>query len=170
MGYLLAQIFLCLLIAAALGALIGWFLRGLGRDEPAPAAPRDDAELHAARRRISELERELAECRAKPAPAAPRAAAPAAAAPAAAAAGTALFGTPAERPIDDLKIVSGIGPKIEKQLAGIGITTYKQIANFTQDDIERVNDAIEVFQGRIEREEWVPQAARLHREKYGTNP
>ena len=168
MGYLLAQIFFCLLLAFALGLLIGWLLRGLRKDEPVVKTVRDDEGLNAARRRITELERELAECRAS----ARKAPVAAAAAPVAAAAAGArgLFGTPAETPIDDLKVISGIAAVIEKQLAGIGITTYRQIANFTQEDIERVNDAIEVFQGRIEREKWVPQAARLHREKYGTEP
>ena len=169
MGYLLAQIFFCLLIAFALGVLIGWWLRGFRREDPVETvAPRDDKALADARRRIATLESDLAACRAassRPAPvAAPMAAA------GAAAGGTALFGTPADAPIDDLKVISGIAAVIEKQLAGIGVTTYRQIANFTQADIEKVNDAIEVFQGRIEREEWVPQAAELHREKYGTEP
>ena len=177
MGYLLAQIFFCLLLAFALGLVIGWLLRSFRRDEPAG----NDPALADARRRITGLERELAACREGSAPEAPRAA-PSGAAVSRAATGGAmaggaasgvasgLFGAPAQAPVDDLKIISGVGPVIETQLAGIGITTYRQIANFTAEDIERVNDAIEVFQGRIEREEWVPQAAELHREKYGTEP
>ena len=169
MGYLLAQIFFCLLLAFALGVLIGWLLRSLRREEPSPA---DDRALADARTRVTALEAELAACLdAKPvAPVATHAAPPAAGA-AAAASGAAmgLFGAIADKPVDDLKLISGIAEVIETQPAGIGVTTYKQIANFTADDVERVNDAIEVFQGRIEREEWIPQAARLHREKYGTD-
>ena len=46
---------------------------------------------------------------------------------------------------DDLKRVSGIGPSIESQLAEIGVTTYRQIALFTDDDIERVGRAHRLF-------------------------
>ncbi|MEM6325658.1 MAG: hypothetical protein AAF791_00935 [Bacteroidota bacterium] len=167
MGYLFVQILLCLLLAFLLGLIIGWLLRGARR------ADCDECEekLSAARARIVELERDLSTARstvaAAPAPTPPAPTPPPAAA---AAAPMALFGAPAEAPVDDLKVISGIGPVIEKQLAGIGVTTYRQIANFTEEDVVRVNKAIEVFQGRIEREEWIPQAARLHREKYNTEP
>lgn len=166
MGYLLSQIFLCLLAAFALGLLLGWLLWSR-RDDAAPA--RDDQALATARARIASLEADLADCRATSA-AAPAVATPVAAAPPAAAGGGAaagLFGAPAETPVDDLKRISGIGPKIERQLAGIGITTFRQIATLTPDDVARVNDAIQVFQGRIEREKWIAQAQELHREDYG---
>ena len=177
MGYLFLQILFCLLLAFALGALIGWLAHGLrGRD-----CAEAERELDAARGRIAELRRELASARASGAPSTAVAAAPtppvdpappeADVEPApAAATGAALFGAPAEAPVDDLKKISGVGTVIEKQLAGIGVTTYRQIATFSAEDVARVNDAIEVFQGRIEREEWIPQAAALHREAYGTEP
>ncbi|GAB3013803.1 hypothetical protein [Spirosoma pulveris] len=62
---------------------------------------------------------------------------------------------------DDLKVIIGIGPFLEKKLNAIGIYTFRQIANFAQDDIEQVNDIIEFFPGRIERDNWVGQAAEL---------
>ena len=71
---------------------------------------------------------------------------------------------------DDLKRISGIGATIERQLAEIGITTYRQIAHFTDEDIERVGAHIDFFPDRIRREGWVVQAAALHRETYGTQP
>ncbi|MEL6615122.1 MAG: hypothetical protein AAFQ43_05260, partial [Bacteroidota bacterium] len=71
---------------------------------------------------------------------------------------------------DDLKRISGIGATIERQLAEIGITTYRQIAHFSDDDIERVGAHIDFFPDRIRREGWVVQAAALHRETYGTQP
>jgi len=58
---------------------------------------------------------------------------------------------------DDLKRIRGIGILIEKKLHGLGITTYQQVANWTRDDVERVNRAL-TFQGRIERENWIEQA------------
>ena len=62
---------------------------------------------------------------------------------------------------DDLKAIAGVGPFLEKKLHAIGIYTFRQIANFNQDDTEQVNDVIEFFPGRIKRENWVGQAAEL---------
>lgn len=193
MAYLIAQIFVCLLLAALLGGLIGWLLRGRGR-----AAAPDAGALGTATQRIADLERELAACR-RSAPAAdastsgtlgtglaasaagfvsgaalhsdtaPPAVAPPTPATPSATAGQALFGTPAAAPVDDLEAISGIGPVIATQLAGIGVTTFRQIARFTPEDVARVNDALGVFQGRIGREDWTGQAARLHQETYGSD-
>lgn len=66
---------------------------------------------------------------------------------------------------DDLKLIIGVGPFLEKKLHAIGIYTFRQIANFNQDDIEQVNDVIEFFPGRIGREDWVGQSARLAKNK-----
>lgn len=66
---------------------------------------------------------------------------------------------------DDLKVIVGVGPFLEKKLHAIGIYTFRQIANFTQEDIEKVNDIIEFFPGRIERDNWVGQAAELAAKK-----
>lgn len=62
---------------------------------------------------------------------------------------------------DDLKIIHGIGPFLEKKLHAIGIYTFRQVANFTKEDVDRVNDIIEFFPGRIERDNWVGQSAEL---------
>jgi large subunit ribosomal protein L21 len=61
---------------------------------------------------------------------------------------------------DDVKLISGVGPALEKKLAAQGITSLKQIAEFTAADIERVDSEL-AFKGRIEREEWVEQAKDL---------
>jgi predicted flap endonuclease-1-like 5' DNA nuclease len=61
---------------------------------------------------------------------------------------------------DDLKIIGGIGPKLEKKLNELGIWHFDQIAAWTPAEIEWVNQAIS-FRGRIERENWVSQAAQL---------
>ena len=58
---------------------------------------------------------------------------------------------------DKLTEINGIGPVIEGKLNGLGITTFKQIAEFTAEDIERIDTELN-FKGRIEREEWVAQA------------
>jgi len=62
---------------------------------------------------------------------------------------------------DDLTLISGIGGWIEKKLNALDIYTFKQIANFNNEDIDVVTDAIEFFPGRIERDEWVHQAKDL---------
>lgn len=61
---------------------------------------------------------------------------------------------------DDLKKILGIGPVIEEQLNGMGIYHYQQIADFSQQDVDNVNEAL-AFPGRIERDEWIEQARDL---------
>lgn len=71
----------------------------------------------------------------------------------------ALFEAPEGEP-DDLKQISGVGPVLETKLHGLGIRKFSQIANFSADDIMRVDDAL-AFKGRIERDNWVEQATTL---------
>jgi predicted flap endonuclease-1-like 5' DNA nuclease len=60
---------------------------------------------------------------------------------------------------DDLKIILGIGPFIEEKLNALGIYTFVQISKFTEEDIEKVTEAIAFFPGRIQRDKWIVQAA-----------
>jgi predicted flap endonuclease-1-like 5' DNA nuclease len=71
------------------------------------------------------------------------------------------FGTAKDAEKDDLKMISGIGPYIEERLHALDIFTFRQISNFTKQDIETINDAIIYFSGRIDRDEWVAQAKEL---------
>ena len=91
-------------------------------------------------------------------PAAKKAAPKAAVAAGAVAAG-ALFAAQDGEP-DDLKQISGVGPVLEKKLHALGITKFAQVAAFTADDIAKVDDALS-FKGRIERDNWLDQAAEL---------
>ncbi len=61
---------------------------------------------------------------------------------------------------DDLKKLSGVGPALEKKLNDAGITTYAQIAAWTEADIADMDEKLS-FKGRIEREGWVDQAKEL---------
>lgn len=61
---------------------------------------------------------------------------------------------------DDLKQLSGVGPALEKKLIAAGITTFAQIAAWTEDDIADMDEKLS-FKGRIEREGWVEQAKAL---------
>lgn len=58
---------------------------------------------------------------------------------------------------DDLKELSGVGPAIEKKLHEAGVTTFAQIAAWTEEDIAAMDEKLS-FKGRIEREGWVEQA------------
>jgi len=71
------------------------------------------------------------------------------------------FGTATEAEEDDLKMISGIGPFIEERLHALDIYTFRQISKFTAKDIDTINDAIEYFSGRIERDDWIAQAREL---------
>ena len=71
------------------------------------------------------------------------------------------FGKATKAKKDDLKMISGIGHFVEERLYALDIYTFKQISKFTAKDIETINDAIEYFSGRIERDEWVAQAKEL---------
>ncbi|MEO0922747.1 MAG: 30S ribosomal protein S2 [Pseudomonadota bacterium] len=75
------------------------------------------------------------------------------------AAPAALFSTPEGEP-DDLKKISGVGPVLEQKLHALGITRFSQVAAFTPEDIAKVDDALS-FKGRIERDNWLGQAAEL---------
>ncbi|GAB3795324.1 NADH dehydrogenase [Spirosoma humi] len=66
---------------------------------------------------------------------------------------------------DDLKDIVGIGPFLERKLHSLGIYTFRQIANFTREDVNKVNELIEFFPGRIERDSWVEQAKRFYERK-----
>lgn len=75
------------------------------------------------------------------------------------------FGTANPEERDDLKMISGIGPFIEERLNALDIFTFRQISKFTANDIDTINDAIEYFSGRIERDEWVIQAKEVLQNK-----
>lgn len=69
---------------------------------------------------------------------------------------------------DDLKDIVGIGPFLERKLHSLGIYTFRQVANFTKQDIDKVNEIIEFFPGRIERDNWVEQSKEFYNRKYGS--
>ena len=70
----------------------------------------------------------------------------------------------AEAAADDLKVLSGVGPALEKKLHAAGVTSFAQIAAWTEADIAEFDEKLS-FKGRIEREGWVEQAKQLAAEK-----
>jgi len=87
-------------------------------------------------------------------PAAKKAAAPKAEAKAEAPKAAAAAGA------DDLKKLSGVGPALEKKLLEAGVTSFAQIASWTEAEIAEFDEKLS-FKGRIEREGWVAQAKDL---------
>lgn len=61
---------------------------------------------------------------------------------------------------DDLKLISGIGPKLEQVLNGLGIWTFAQIAAWQPEEAAWVDDYLQ-FSGRIGRDNWISQAGAL---------
>jgi predicted flap endonuclease-1-like 5' DNA nuclease len=70
-----------------------------------------------------------------------------------------LFDAPPDN-ADDLKVISGVGPVLEKKLKDLGVYRYEQIASWKKADIEWVDERLK-FRGRIERDDWVKQAKKL---------
>jgi predicted flap endonuclease-1-like 5' DNA nuclease len=75
-----------------------------------------------------------------------------------------LFGPGAP---DDLKLIVGVGPVLERMLQQLGVTTFRQIANWSERDIDDFDAKLPEFPGRIRRDAWVTQARALHQSKYG---
>jgi len=61
---------------------------------------------------------------------------------------------------DDLKKLSGVGPALEKKLHDAGVTTFAQIAAWSDADVTEMDEKLS-FKGRIEREGWIAQAKDL---------
>ena len=61
---------------------------------------------------------------------------------------------------DDLTTISGVGPVIVKKLHAEGVTTFAQIAAWSDADVEAIEEKLS-FKGRVGREDWIAQAAEL---------
>lgn len=61
---------------------------------------------------------------------------------------------------DDLKQITGVGPKLEEKLNSLGIYHYQQIAGWGDSDIAWIDSELQA-RGRVERDNWVGQAAAL---------
>jgi predicted flap endonuclease-1-like 5' DNA nuclease len=68
---------------------------------------------------------------------------------------------------DDLKLIVGVGPVLERMLHNLGITTFRQIARWTEREVAEFDAKLPEFPGRIQRDQWVIQARALHESKYG---
>jgi len=58
---------------------------------------------------------------------------------------------------DDLKLISGVGPKLEGTLNELGFYHFDQVASWRKKEVEWVDSRLK-FKGRIERDDWISQA------------
>jgi len=66
---------------------------------------------------------------------------------------------------DDLKMIKGVGPKLEAMLNSMGFFHFDQIGKWGQDEIVWIDQNLEGFTGRATRDNWVEQAQQLARGK-----
>jgi predicted flap endonuclease-1-like 5' DNA nuclease len=62
---------------------------------------------------------------------------------------------------DDLTRIRGVKRVMERTLHDVGVFYFWQIADWSPEDVEHMHDILPEFKGRIERDEWVEQAAEL---------
>jgi predicted flap endonuclease-1-like 5' DNA nuclease len=182
-------IWLCLFVAMVVGGLIGYWLGALGKT-PTPAtddivsletkltAAREECESCGKARktletRVNDLERSLLSSKSRTAELenkvrtleTPMAVEVIQAAPPdPVGASWASLAAGIER--DNLEDIHGIGPKLATLLHGLGVHTFKQIALWSDTDIDRIDEKLAEFKGRIRRENWVESAKECHWRKY----
>jgi predicted flap endonuclease-1-like 5' DNA nuclease len=68
-----------------------------------------------------------------------------------------------KEPHDDLCVMKGVGPKLAEALRDLGFTRYEQLAHLTPTEIERLDERLGTFRGRMTRDRIVEQADYLAR-------
>lgn len=140
MMWLIWHMWILLALAALLGGVAGWMLRGARADTPLRLPPRQQPASEPAAPAPSPEPAPVAEV--QPAPAAKKTGPAASAGP------------------DELTQIKGLGPKAETALAEAGVFHFHQIAAWSAADIDRF-DALLNTRGRIVRDDWVGQAKAL---------
>lgn len=64
---------------------------------------------------------------------------------------------------DDLEQLKGVGPKLASMLIARGICRFDQLAKLTESEVERLDDELGAFRGRLRRDRVVEQSAYLAR-------
>jgi NADH-quinone oxidoreductase subunit E len=62
---------------------------------------------------------------------------------------------------DDLKLIWGVGPKLETMLNDMGIWHFDQIASWGPKELNWVDERLEGFKGRAKRDDWIMQSKKL---------
>jgi large subunit ribosomal protein L19 len=61
---------------------------------------------------------------------------------------------------DDLKLIQGVTPELEKKLNRLGLIKFEQIANLSDDEIGRLDEELKLS-GAIENDDWTAKAVEL---------
>ncbi len=69
--------------------------------------------------------------------------------------------TPRKSGADDLKMIKGVGPKLEGLLNNMGFFHFDQVSAWGADEVSWVDQNLEGFKGRVSRDNWVSQATAL---------
>ena len=161
MQHLGLELLLWLLLAFLIGCILGCLFRKLFGAEPGPVKAAAPAAAAA-----TAVAATAAAAKPAPKPVTPAAPKPAAPMPVAAPVSTGKPSRPkglaAARTgkADNLQMISGVGPKLEKTLHGLGFFHFDQIAGWSRDEVDWVDEHLR-FKGRIDREEWIPQCKLL---------
>ena len=67
----------------------------------------------------------------------------------------------ATQKVDDLKLISGVGPKLEETLNEIGIFSFEQVSKMTEKEYDLLDSLLDSFKGRALRDDWAGQATNL---------
>ena len=62
---------------------------------------------------------------------------------------------------DDLKMIKGVGPKLESMFNELGFYHFDQVAGWSAAEVAWVNDNLAGFKGLVSRDNWVEQARKL---------
>ncbi|GAA6175017.1 NADH-quinone oxidoreductase subunit E [Sulfitobacter pacificus] len=62
---------------------------------------------------------------------------------------------------DDLKLIKGVGPKLENMLNDMGIFHFDQISKWGAAEVAWADENLKGFKGRVTRDTWVDQAQKL---------
>jgi NADH-quinone oxidoreductase subunit E len=68
--------------------------------------------------------------------------------------------------VDNLKEIKGIGPVLERMLNRVGVYQFRQIASWSDEDIDYFDTQLADFRGRIRRDNWPSGASAAYNRKY----
>ncbi len=72
-----------------------------------------------------------------------------------------MMKAPRKSGADDLKMIKGVGPKLENMLNGMGVFHFDQIAKWGEAEVAWADSNLKGFKGRVSRDNWVDQATKL---------
>jgi len=174
MPHLTLELLLLMLLTFLIGSILACLFRTMFAADKSPAvksAETSVSKTQAVAADVAKLEPKPAEVlEAKPVPEPKAETKPAASKPAAKTAAAPVSTGKPVRPKglpgardgkpDKLQMISGVGPKLEKTLHGLGYFHFDQIAAWGKDQVDWVDEHLR-YKGRIERDEWIAQAKLL---------